>query len=991
MTNPDPASSMSLGHIIQTRWLHPRRKRFWVIVVVLLYTLLGLFAAPPLIRSNIIQLLEEDLGRPTSIEKIEINPFYLSLRVQGLEIKDVDGVKLAELDELYVNFQFLSLLKWAWTFSQIELSGPYLHFERLDSGETRLDRLLSDFASARPADTNMDDQSAGDAPRLIIRNLDINDGHVDFMDSVPETPVELKLSPINISIQELNTLPGPHGEHTVDISLPNNASLKWSGSLGLAPFESNGKLELEGLHIDPVTAYLEPASLESVHAILGSDFQYHLQLDHMGEFRVDINALNFTLDELLVSGLEPVTEFIDIPELSLLDGKLRYPEKSLHFSSLNIRNPQLKAWINEDGSLSIFDLLGDAHEQPHDAGPGHEQTGETVLPWRVGIGEFVLDNGGLALTDRSIQPNTAINIEQLQVGMSKINNDANAIIPFEIDGKLAQGGSYSVNGNLGVLPDFFLSGNAGFHAIPLSLGQAYIKQFAHITVENGVLKSSIEFNLAADGDFSLGGSAEVPELELSDTINNQKLLSWEMLDIDQFELNAKALRFSQLNFTKPYGRFVIQEDLTTNLAALMLEQPGTPPAATPSETVNVSIGGMRFDDGSMDFADFSLPLPFATHVAKFGGTISTIDTSSAEPANIRLEGQVDEYGLARVEGSIDMLDPVRHTDIMVEFRNLLMSSLTPYTVAFAGHSIEQGKLDLSLGYSIYQGQLQGTNDIVLSDLVLGEKVDHPDAESLPLGLAVSLLKDSDGVIRIDLPVEGDINDPAFKFGGVIWQAFTGMIKKLVAAPFRLLGNLIGIESEDFGKFEFLAGRSDLTPPELEKIVQLESALQQRPELVVVINGVTSPAIDIPALKSRRLRAIARQRLQADMDENMMLDEEIRTVVETMFTERFPDIPSQSLKAAHTAPPADDPEGKPELDELAWATDMWNRLLASEVITGQDLTDLALARAQAIKAGFIANGQVDAKRIVISETKEVESEDGEWVELELAVTSAGKAP
>ena len=211
-----------------------------------------------------------------------------------------------------------------------------------------------------------------------------------------------------------------------------------------------------------------------------------------------------------------------------------------------------------------------------------------------------------------------------------------------------------------------------------------------------------------------------------------------------------------------------------------------------------------------------------------------------------------------------MLDPIRHTDVTVEFRNLLMPKLSPYTVQFAGREIDQGKLDLGLVYAIDEGKLHGENDVVLSDLVLGEKVDHPDAASLPLGLAVSLLKDADGVIKIDLPVEGDINDPEFKIGGVVWQAITGLITKIVSAPFRFLGNLIGVDSEDFGQFEFLAGRADLTPPELEKIVQMEKALQQRPELTIEISGVADRVIDVPALKLIRLRAIANERLEGEL-------------------------------------------------------------------------------------------------------------------------------
>ena len=197
-----------------------------------------------------------------------------------------------------------------------------------------------------------------------------------------------------------------------------------------------------------------------------------------------------------------------------------------------------------------------------------------------------------------------------------------------------------------------------------------------------------------------------------------------------------------------------------------------------------------------------------------------------------------------------------------------------------------------------------------------------------------------------------------------------------------------MESEDLGQFEFLAGRSDLTPPEMEKIAQLEQAMAKRPELIVEISGVTDPAIDTPAIKRLRLIDAASQRLDSgrdlQADESMMLDEEIRAVVEAMFAERFPDTPPGSLKPAHTAPPPDDPDGPPVLDKLAYAVDLWERLLSAETVSDEDLSALAAARADAIRDAFLATGNVDESRITLGETAEVVSEDGEWVILPLAV-------
>ena len=981
-------SGNSVIELIKTRWLNPRRKRFWAIVIVLLYTLLGFFAAPLIIKNTVVNLFKDDLGRVAQIGKVEVNPYVLSLRVLGFKASDTDDVKLLAFDEFFVNFQLSSLFNWAWTFSEIQLTGPYFYFERFETGDSRLDHLLVDFTKSFPpeADDEKGTEEEDGAPRLLIQNLSLNEGRVDVRDNVPATAVETKLSPINIAIQELNTLPDRHGQQSVTIRLPDDASLTWSGSLHLAPLDSEGELVLQGLHLDPAIAYLKAMfPLETFSAKLSSSFNYHLHLDGDDQLAVEIDDLAVELDGLLVSGLKPVTDFVEILKVSLAGGKLRYPEQSLHFSSLGIESPQITAWVNEDGSLSVMDLVPDGDDEP-----GSGDTGSESSAWQLGIDEFILENGKLGFTDRSVNPGAAVGITDLQVKLSEVSNKDDVLMPLDISGKLAQGGSYTLKGSVGLFPGFSMTATASTRDIPLVLGQPYVQQFAHIELKSGALDTDVELGIPVGQNITIGGSIQIPGLEVYDTLDDERLLGWDKLDIDHFDLNSDGLHISQLVFEQAFGQFVIHEDMTTNVAALLIEQAGGVDAGNGAEPMDIIIGGISVENSSMDFADFSLPLPFATHIANLDGTISTIATNSDTPANIRLEGQVDEYGLARIEGSMNMLDPISHTDVTVEFRNLLMSNLSPYTVQFAGREIDEGKLDLGLVYRIEEGQLHGANNVVISDLVLGEKVDHPDAASLPLGLAVGLLKDSDGVIKIDLPVEGDINDPEFKIGGVIWQAISGMIAKIVSAPFKLLGKLIGIESEDLGQFEFLAGRADLTPPELEKVVQLEQALQQRPELKVEISGVTDPNIDIPALKFIRLRNTANERLGEGLDERdenaMMLDVEIRALVEVMFAERFADIPPESIKPAYTAPPADDPEGKPVVDELAYATDLWNRLLESEVISDQDLSDLATARAAVIRTAFLASGQFDESRVVIAEPQEVESEDGEWVKLELKVAS-----
>jgi len=976
----------TLKDIIRTRWINPRRKRFWAIAAVLFYTLFGFFATPLIVEKLAINFIQEDLGRTAVIEKVEVNPYVMSLRVQGFEMDDSDGVRLAAFDELFINFQLSSLFNWAWTLDEIRLAGSYFFFERFDPQNSRLSKLLADLPEEEVAATSEEEEVG--VPRLLIHNLTLSEGRIDVKDNVPETVVEMSLAPINISIQALNTLPDRHGKQSVTIRLPDDATLKWAGSLTLAPLDSEGELELENLQLDMMIAYLEGVlPLESIAINMSSRFHYRIHMDQDGQLDAEIDEIEVDLVDLDFVGLAPRTEFLSVDKIALTGGTMRYPEQSLNFNSLHIEKPRVTAWLDKNGSLSLDQLIPASEDGSTSTGPD-----DMSSPWQLGLGELIIEGGDLNLSDQSIQPEARIAVSSLQVKLTEISNQDDVLFPLELAGSLPEGGSFDVAGNLGIFPEVSFEGSSRTKSVPLSLGQPYAQQFARIVLEAGVLDGDIEIKMPAGQAITAAGAVQVSGLEINDSIANERLLTWDKLAIDHFEMDTGSgkLHLSELVFERAFGRIVINEDLSTNLSKLVIEQTENDTEVASGASMGIIIGGIRVDDASMDFSDFSLPLPFATHIANLNGTISTIDTDSSTPANIRLEGQVDEYGLARIDGAMNLLDPIQKTDVTVEFRNLLMSNLSPYTAQFAGREIAEGKLGLELKYVINDGMLQGENSVVISDLLLGEKVDHPDAASLPLGLAVALLKDADGVIDIELPVEGDINDPEFKIGGVVWKAFAGLITKIVSAPFRLLGNLIGIDSEDLGQFEFLAGRSDLTPPELEKVVQLKEALQKRPELTVEISGVTDKAIDVPALKFIQLRALAVERLGEDFSDkdrhSMLLDVSIRSLLEALFAERNPGIPLEGVKAEHMKPPASNPEEKPVLDDLAYATDLWERLLASEVITDQDLTELAQARATAISTAFLASGEFDESRVVIAEPKEVESEDGEWVRLELGVVS-----
>jgi len=267
----------------------------------------------------------------------------------------------------------------------------------------------------------------------------------------------------------------------------------------------------------------------------------------------------------------------------------------------------------------------------------------------------------------------------------------------------------------------------------------------------------------------------------------------------------------------------------------------------------VKIDRLQVTGGDIHFADLSLRPQFGTRVSDLSGLVVGISSEPASRAEVSLEGKVDEYGLARLAGTIAPASAAQYTDLKASFRNLEMRNLTPYSGKFAGRKIESGKLTLELEYKVVERKLKGENQIIVDNLKLGERVESKDATSLPLDLAIALLSDSKGVIDLGLPVQGSLDDPQFSMSGLVWKAITNLLSKLVTAPFRALGALLGGSGEEFEAVMFEPGEARLLPPEREKLGKLAAALQKRPQLKLTIEGRYDRERDREALADNILK------------------------------------------------------------------------------------------------------------------------------------------
>ena len=955
MAMPVSEYLQSLPAILQKR----KRMLLGIAGAIALYALLGFFLTPWLVKKTAINAVGENLNAELRLEKVAINPFVLSLRIDGLELDSATGEPVARIQQIYTNFQLSSLFRWAWSFDEIRFDAPELFVARDTAGALNLASLPRARQSAERE--SIPDEPSG-MPRLYIFDFAINDARVDWRDSVPPEPVETLFGPVSIRIAELNTLPERAGEQEVVITTESQGTLSWAGSLQLNPLMSSGHATVRGSHFPLASAYLRhETGLDVIDGEADISLDYSIETGAGGELTAAVDNL-----ELLFSGIRVNTfhaepddkkqprEFLSIPRISLTGGTLRWPDREVSASNFEIGDGVLGLVRLDDGA---FDFATTSTTQTSTPEENTTDAAPESLPWRLSLDRFAITNFDVSLTDYSVTPvaNTGLNAIALQ--LQSISNQPGTAFPTTLSMTGEHGGTINLNGSVTALPRPILDFDVSVGGLSLGAAHPYLKPLADVNLDSGTLAMNGKIRHNAEDPLLFTSDITISDFLITETDEGTRLGSWSRLLAESFELSiaGKTVEVSEVRLEQPYGDILIAADGSVNLGRVSradTSEEGPPAAPEPADAGNpmtVTIGRVIINDAAADFADQSLPLPFAAKIAEMNGTLSTISTGSVEPSNVNLEGKVDEFGLVRVTGFVTPLDVPRNTDLAVVFENVEMPKFSAYTIPFAGREIASGKLDLDLGYEVKQRQLAGENRIVLRDFELGDEVEHPGAMSLPLGLAVALLKDPSGKIDIDLPVRGDLDDPDFGYGRVIGKALVNLIVKIVASPFALLGNLVGAEADELEYINFPAGRDDLTPPEIERTQKIAEALSQRPELVLEISGVIDREADALAIKTARLDEAVETRIESDSsNDDATYSEQRAEVIEDMYREMTGADETQlsALRARFlmTIVDAESGEESGVFDSLAYTEDLRRQLIEAAEVTEPELVALARQRA-----------------------------------------------
>jgi len=837
-----------------------------LLTALALYSLLGFLILPGIALRIANQQLANYATTPAHIQRIELNPFSLEVTLWGLSIGE-PGKEQIGFERLYANLQIDSLWTKALHLADIELDKTKTEILFGKDGKLNLLGLFKLPASEpTPADPH-----AKPFP-LRVDNIKLAAGYLHFQDARPSEPIEFLYDKLDFELKNLSTLPDDNADMTLIAAGPEGGKIDWTGNFSLIPIASEGKLKVTDGQMKVWWPYVRdalPLALENGVLNLSTDYKLNLSKDtELQLSNVAVSVAPFAINApdgrplVKLERLDVSDTTVDLAKQQVVVGK--------------IRSNKLETWaaLEADGQLDWQKLFASQPSRPAAkanaepastpaAADSPKESAAPSKPWQVLLKDVQLRDYQVHLADRKAQPAVALEVGPLNVDLQNFDSLNGSPFTLKLDTGVGKQGKIMADGEVNLAP---VSARLKVQTkdIDLRVAQSYINPFIRLELRSGMLGSDLAVNLKSTEPLALSvtGRAQVDQLHTLDTLKNRDFLKWQQLVLEGLNYqHGDSLSIDKVNLFQPYARFMINDDRTTNIDDLLIPQPagssaksaGAKPATGNGKPMGIHIGGIAINDGSANFADFSLTPNFATAIQQLNGSVGTIDSRQAKPASVDVKGKVDRYAPVTIKGAVNPFDPIASLDIATSFKRVELTTLTPYSGKFAGYRIRKGRLNLDLHYLITKGQLKAENKVVVEQLELGEKVDSPDAVSLPLKLAIALLKDVDGKISIELPVTGDLNNPQFSIMPIVWQTLRNLIVKAAAAPFKLIGGLIsGGGSQDLGNVSFAAGSSELGKDAEGALDKLSQALKERPALRLEIEGTAAQSSDGPLIAEQRL-------------------------------------------------------------------------------------------------------------------------------------------
>ena len=877
----------------------PRKRKLalWMVGLLLFYTLLGFLILPPIIRAVAVKQLTKQLDREVSIRQVTLNPFALSTTVRGLLIKDKDGEPFVSWDEVYVNFQLSSFFGKPWVFREISVSRPFVRAQMNKDGTFNFSDLAAKFSTnTTPAKTESRPLA------LRVDRLRIGGATAAVADFTPREPFHRTIGPLDITLDNFRTDPDSKNPYAFTGTTDAGEGISWSGHFYLSPLRSQGELKLFNFTLNKYAPlYQDLAIFEIRSGSIALDVNYQFEWNATNRV-VAVRDTAFALRDFKLGAPGDSNNIVELPLLNVTGASVDLQNHRATVNSVLARDAKLSLSRAKDNSINVVELSRPAEAMTN--APGgilfllRSVTNAVAIllnstnEWSATVGSVAFTNCALHLEDNVNSRPARLDLSNITLDAKNISNVPGTNLTAALSLRWNTNGSIKTVTTASFMPP---TADVQLDLDQLDLGtlDPYLEPKLNLYILGSKVGLHGKISLRTPRDelpqVTFHGDASLDDFHTVDGVMAEDLVKWDSIgfhDIDA-NLNPQTVRIREIDVDGAYARLVIETNKTINLLnALRLTNTNAPAtnevnianskparedarpatataistAATNSTLPQIFIGAIVITNTGVSFADRSIQPGVNLNINSVNGSIAGLSTEQLQHADIALNAMIDGVGPASITGTINPFSGTQTNDIKVSVKDMDLTPASPYSGRFAGYRIAEGKLNLDLVYQLIGTKLSSKNVITLDRFTFGEKVESPEATHLPVRLGVAILKDREGKIVLDVPIDGDLSKPDFHVSKVVWRAVENILVKVATSPFSLLGALFGGGGEELGYQEFAAGSAALTADDTKKLDSLVKGLDARPALGLEISGSIDPDGDREGLQRAALDREIRTRI-----------------------------------------------------------------------------------------------------------------------------------
>ncbi len=919
------------------------------------------------------------------------------VRLSALDVAESSGADLVKLPQVNIDLATSRVLENQVLLNGVYIYSPEITLERNPAGELNFARLGQPAASSgaekatepEPKPAEAESVAGKQAPFLAtVKTLLVKNGRLAFRDAVPEGGFRRDIRDLDLTVKDFSTAPKQRASYVLSLKTDQEEEVKIDGGLVLEPLAVETSVELSGLGLEGYYPYLKPFLNHPVSGAAavtaGLDFRD-------GVIRVADGVLDLRNLHVPFGGNEGLKlAQVRVAGVGFDGGKNR-----LDIAKIDLADGGATLSMSPEGRISALNLLRESEPETASAPRKKAKAGKsegTAQPFRYHMEEISTRKLRIDFTDKMPKKPVRHVLAGLDLSLKNLAGPEAVVSPFRLKSSYNKGGYLNLSGDV-VAATGKLNLHSRLKGIALTDFVPYFPDSVRMVLADGQLDTDLKVRLhpqkgGLTGAFS--GNLGIRNFYGLDGELREELLRWGSLQIDDIAgvIQPFALKIGGIALSDYTARIVIDEKGFLNLNGIVVaEEPETAsgeeggasaPAAESAAPVKVAattaptspeiapaepgpeitIDAITLQGGTVSFTDRQMQPDFSTTMYQLGGKIGQITTSGVAPAEVDLRGHLENLSPLQISGQINPLAQELYADIKLSFKDIELSPATPYTGTYLGYTVEKGKLTLDLEYKIAEKALQAQNRVLIDQFTFGDEVESEQAVNLPVKLAVALLKDRNGAIKLDIPVAGRTDDPEFSVFSVVLTVLKNLLIKAATSPLSLLQSAFGGGGEEVTAAVFPFGSSALLPAEEQKLDTLAAMLKDRPALRLELAGFVDAEKDPEGYRKELLEQRLRKAKFLELvDEKENLPGQTEANVEILPEER-----ERYLEEVYDRADFPKPRNVLGLNKSLPAEEMEKLILANTEVGPPQLQALAKARMAAVVNYLTGSGGLPADRL-----------------------------